>query len=92
MSIAFEIVGRLTVIEDTEIAKGKHFKSRSCGILSRGEYFWVEFHQDDVNLLDDFKLFDNVNISILLKGRHWEGPTGKVKHFNTLVAWKIKKA
>ena len=48
--------------------------------------------QDKCSLLDSVKVQDQIEVSFNLKGREWTSPTGEVKHFNTLEAWRIEKA
>ena len=42
-------------------------------------------------MLLDFKVGDNVSVSINLRGREWQSPQGETKYFNTIEAWKITK-
>jgi hypothetical protein len=73
------------------------FKKRSFVIESsetKGERTFTElvqfeFIQDKCDLLDGFKVGDQVNIGFNLKGRKWTSPQGEDKFFNTLQAWMI---
>jgi hypothetical protein len=47
--------------------------------------------QDKCSLLDGFQQNDQVEVSFNLRGREWTSPSGEVKHFNTLEAWRIDK-
>jgi len=44
------------------------------------------------NLLKYNKVGQRVDVSFNVRGRQWESPTGEVKYFNTLEAWKIFKS
>tara|TARA_R100000951_G_scaffold116231_1_gene127170 strand:+ start:584 stop:931 length:348 start_codon:yes stop_codon:yes gene_type:complete len=44
------------------------------------------------NLLKYNKVGSRVDISFNVTGRQWESPTGEVKYFNTLEAWKVFKS
>ena len=51
----------------------------------------VEFVQDKTDLLNNFKLGQNVKVNINLRGREWENPeTKKIKYFNTIQGWRIE--
>ena len=51
----------------------------------------VEFVQDKTDLLNNFKLGQNVKVNINLRGREWENPqTKEVKYFNTIQGWRIE--
>jgi hypothetical protein len=47
--------------------------------------------QDKCSLLDGFQQNDQVEVSFNLRGREWTSPSGEVKHFNTLEAWRIDR-
>ena len=51
----------------------------------------VEFLQDKVNLLDSFKVGDDVKISINIRGKEWISPEGVTKYFNSITGWRIEK-
>jgi single-stranded DNA-binding protein len=44
------------------------------------------------NLLKYNKVGQRVDVSFNVRGRKWESPSGEVKYFNTLEAWKIFKS
>jgi hypothetical protein len=48
--------------------------------------------QDKCSLLDSVKVQDQIEVSFNLRGREWTSPTGEVKYFNSLEAWRIEKA
>lgn len=45
--------------------------------------------QDKCDLLNNYKVNDQVNVSFDLKGRKWVSPQGETKYFNSLQAWKL---
>lgn len=47
--------------------------------------------QDKCSLLDNVQVNDQVEVSFNIRGREWTSPTGEVKYFNTLEAWRIDK-
>ena len=46
--------------------------------------------QDKCSLLDSIKVQDQIEVSFNLRGREWTSPTGEVKYFNSLEAWRIE--
>ena len=42
--------------------------------------------------MDSHKVGDVIDVSFNLRGREWTSPTGEVKFFNTLEAWRIEAA
>ncbi len=91
-----EIQGKLLEIFD-EMQVNDRFKKREFVIEYADnpqypEYIKLECIQDKCNILDNFKIGQDVTISINLKGRKWTDPKGEVKYFNTLQAWRIEPA
>ena len=50
----------------------------------------VEFVQDKTELLNPYKVGQDVKISINLRGRAWVNPEGETKYFNSIVGWRIE--
>lgn len=46
---------------------------------------------DRVGQLDSLSFDDEVSIEFSLRGREWRSPSGEVKYFNTLDAWKVER-
>lgn len=44
------------------------------------------------DVLDEFKVDDEVRIEFSLRGREWTSPQGDVKYFNSLDVWTLEKA
>lgn len=91
-----EIKGKLLEIFD-EVQVSDRFRKREFVIeyaenSQYPEYIKLECIQDKCNMLDDFRIGQEVNVSINLKGRKWTDPKGEVKYFNTLQAWRIQNA
>lgn len=70
------------------------FKKRQLVILTEDrypQYLNTQLVQDKVNLLDNLKKGDKVELNINLRGREWPDPkTGENKYFNTLDVWTLK--
>jgi single-stranded DNA-binding protein len=55
------------------------------------EFLKFELIQTNCEQLDDLNKGDKVRISFNLKGRKWTDPSGNVKYFNSLQAWRLEK-
>ena len=44
------------------------------------------------DVLDEFKVDDEVRIEFSLRGREWTSPQGDVKYFNSLDVWTLESA
>ena len=50
----------------------------------------IEFLQDKVDLLNNYKVGQDVKVSINLRGREWINPQGEAKYFNSITGWRIE--
>lgn len=55
------------------------------------QYLQLQVIKDKCDVLNNYKKWDNVTVSLNLKGRIWTNPQGEEKCFNTLECWKISK-
>ncbi|MFA6944295.1 MAG: DUF3127 domain-containing protein [Pedobacter sp.] len=53
------------------------------------EFVKFEAVQDKVNLFDNIKVGDQVELFFNLRGRPWTDKTGKTSYFNTLSVWRL---
>jgi len=86
-----EVVGHIKVIKEV-VEKGT-FKSRDVVITTEEQYpqhISIQFVQDKVSLLDNFKEGASVKVGINLRGREWVNPQGETVYFNTIQGWKIE--
>ncbi|MCB9223736.1 MAG: DUF3127 domain-containing protein [Crocinitomicaceae bacterium] len=89
----YTLKGELKVIENTQQISDS-FKKREFVVLdASGQYaqtILFQLVQDRCELLDNFKVGDNVEVTFFLRGREWTNPKdGTVRYFNSLDAWKI---
>lgn len=88
-----EVTGKIQKISDTQTFGAKGFKKREVVVLTSEQYpqpIMVEFVQDKCDLLNNYKVGQDVKISINLRGREWTSPQGEVKYFNSVQGWKIE--
>ena len=82
------------MIEETKTYGSNGFRKRELVITTEEQYpqhLLIEFVQDKTDLLNNFQVGDQVNISINLRGREWINPEGQAKYFNSIQGWRIEK-
>ncbi|MCF6349533.1 MAG: DUF3127 domain-containing protein [Flavobacteriaceae bacterium] len=89
-----EVAGKIKVLGKVETFGNNGFRKRECVVTTEEQYpqmIMVEFIQDKCDLLDNFKVGDDVKININLRGREWINPEGVAKYFNAIQGWRIEK-
>ncbi len=87
-----EVIGKIKMIGEVQTFGENGFRKREAVITTDEQYpqmINVEFIQDNVDLLNNYKVGQDVRISINLKGREWINPEGEAKYFNTIQGWRI---
>ena len=90
------IKGRIIEIFETQQVSEK-FKKREF-VIEYGEntqypeYIKFETVQDKVNLIDAFRMGEEIDVFFNLRGRAWTNQQGVKNYFNSLQAWKINRA
>lgn len=92
--MSLELKGTIKKIGDIQtFASG--FQKREFVILTSETYpqpIMIELLQDKVDIIEPFKVGDEAEIGINLRGREWSPPNGgEDKYFNSILAWKITK-
>lgn len=88
-----EVTGKIKVINGTQQISAS-FKKRELVVTTEEQYpqhIMVEFTQDKCELLDSYKVGEQVKVSINLRGREWINPQGEAKYFNTIQGWRIER-
>lgn len=88
-----EIIGNIKVLNDTQNIGSNGFRKREVVITTEEQYpqyILVEFIQDKCDLLNDYKVGQDVKININLRGREWINPEGVAKYFNAIQGWQIE--
>lgn len=87
-----EAVGKLKLIKDIQKVSEK-FQKREFIIETNETYpqtIQLEFQGNNCDIIDAYKVGQEVSCSLNLRGREWTNPQGEVKYFNTIVCWKIQ--
>jgi translation initiation factor IF-3 len=88
-----EVNGKIKVIGNTQEVSAS-FKKRELVVTTDEQYpqhILIEFAQDKCDLLNSYKVGQEVKVSINLRGREWTNPQGEVKYFNQIQGWRIEK-
>ncbi|MCH1478526.1 MAG: DUF3127 domain-containing protein [Crocinitomicaceae bacterium] len=90
----FKFQGKIKVINETQVISEK-FKKREFVVTDTSSMYpqdvMFQSVQDKCDMLNDYAVEDQVEVSFNLRGREWTSPDGVVKYFNTLDAWRIEK-
>ena len=87
-----EVQGKIKVINQTQEVSSS-FKKRELVVTTNEQYpqdIMIEFTQDKVELLNFYKVGQDVKVSINLRGREWINPEGVAKYFNSIQGWRIE--
>lgn len=86
-----EVIGKIIVLNDTEtVGSAGTFKKRLVVVETSEQYAQkvpIDFVQDKCSVLDNYKVGDNVTVSINIRGNEYQG-----KYYVSLNGWKINKS
>jgi hypothetical protein len=51
----------------------------------------IDITQDNTDLLSNYKVGDELKVSVNIGGREWVNPEGVSKYFNSITGWRIEK-
>lgn len=92
--MSFELVGKVKLIKDEQIISDA-FKKREFVVIDDSSQYPQEIlfqmTQDRCDELDKYQEGQEVNVKFNLRGREWTSPTGDVRYFNTLEAWRLEE-
>lgn len=89
-----KVTGNIKQIMDTQVVSDK-FQKRELVVTSNDMYpqdLLIQFTQDKCEVLNNYKVGQDVEIDINLRGREWTSPQGEVKYFNTIEGWRIAES
>ena len=85
-----EVIGKVILIGNTEEVGQNGFTKRMLVVETDEQYkqkIAIDFVKDKTSVLDSYKIGDNVNVSINLRGSEYNG-----RYFVNLQGWRIQKA
>ncbi|BDT61573.1 MAG: hypothetical protein RDO_1010 [Flavobacteriales endosymbiont of Rhyzopertha dominica] len=93
MNMNIYLIGKIKDIFNTQIFKN-NFKKKSLILITEEQFpqnIIIDFIQDKIELLNNFKINDIVKIYINIKGKEWINNEGITKYINSIQGWKIEK-
>lgn len=88
-----EVQGRIKMISETQTVGSGGFRKRELVVTTEEQYpqhILIEFVQDKTDLLNNYKVGQQVKVNINLRGREWVNPQGETKYFNAVQGWRIE--
>lgn len=88
-----EVIGKVKLIGDVQTFGANGFQKRELVVTTDDQYpqmIMIEFVQDKCDLLNSYKVGQDVKVSINLRGREWINPQGEAKYFNSVQGWRIE--
>ena len=76
-----------------DIQVSASFKKRELVVTTDEQYpqmLLVQFVQDKCDLLNNYKVGQDVKVAINLRGREWINPQGEAVYFNTIQGWRVE--
>jgi len=88
-----DVIGKIKAINPEQQVSAS-FKKRELVVTTSEQFpqhILIEFAQDKCDLLNNYKVDQDVKVSINLRGREWVNPQGETKYFNSIQGWRIEK-
>ncbi len=88
-----ELQGKIKMIDETKTYGANGFRKRDLVITTEEQYpqhILIEFVQDKTDLLNNYKVGQDVKVSINVRGREWVNPQGETKYFNSIQGWRVE--
>lgn len=88
-----EVIGKVKLIGEVQTFGANGFRKRELVVTTDDQYpqmIMIEFVQDKTDLLNNYKVGQDVKVSINLRGREWINPQGEAKYFNSIQGWRIE--
>lgn len=87
-----QLTGKVKVINETQVISEKFQKREFVLTDDSSQYpqdIIFQITQDRCDLIEGFSIGQIVTVNFNLRGREWTSPTGEIRYFNTIEAWKI---
>ena len=88
-----EVIGKIKLIGEVQTFGSNGFRKRELVVTTDEQYpqmIMIEFIQDKTDLLNNYKVGQDVKVSINLRGREWINPQGEAKYLNSIQGWRIE--
>jgi hypothetical protein len=88
-----EVQGKIKIIGEVQTF-GTDFTKRQLVVTTEEQYpqvISIDFLKDKCDLLNGYKVGQDVKVSINLGGREWINPESVAKYFNSVTGWRVEK-
>jgi hypothetical protein len=88
-----EVQGKIKIIGEVQTF-GTDFTKIQLVVTTDEQYpqvISIDFLKDKCDLLNGYKVGQDVKVSINLGGREWINPEGVAKYFNSVTGWRVEK-
>lgn len=88
-----EVIGKIRVLKEEQQVTPT-LRKRELVVATEEQYpqyISISFLQDKCDLLNSYKVGENIKVSINLRGREWVSPQGEVKYFNDIQGWRVER-
>lgn len=92
MNVSGKLVEIFETVKIKESFQKREFVLEYASNPKYPELVKFELVQDKCNILDNFKVGQEISVEFDLRGRKWTDQKGAVKYFNTLQAWRLNPA
>jgi len=89
----YQISGKIHLIRPEQVVSDK-FRKREFVLVTGGtypQYLSFQLTQNNCAQLDAVANGDMVKVNFDVRGREWKAPTGEIKYFNSLEAWRLER-
>ena len=91
-----EVQGKVKLIGEVKEFGAKGFRKAELilDVTEKPEYpqfVNIDITQDNTDLLSNYKVGDELKVSVNIGGREWVNPEGVSKYFNSITGWRIEK-
>jgi single-strand DNA-binding protein len=90
--MGLQVTGKLHAVLETKQVTDRFAKREFVLQIEDGKYSQMvafELVNDKTGMVDAFNVGDEILVEFNLRGREWHSPSGEIKYFNTLSAWRI---
>ena len=91
MEITGKIVEIFNTMQINDSFRKREFVVEYSDNSQYPEFIKFELFQDKADIIEGYKVGEEVEVAFNLKGRKWNDPKGGVKYFNTLQAWRLNR-
>ena len=89
----YQITGKIHLVRPEQVVSDK-FRKREFVLVTGGtypQYLSFQMTQNNCAQLDGVSTGDMIKVNFDVRGREWKAPTGEIKYFNSLEAWKLER-